>query len=150
MAIVQDTYLAAPVPGYPGMIANGETANRLSRNVEDAAGIGFGKATFRGTDDAGVTATPAAGTFMGITIADHGLALMPGGTADVIPQGRTAGLLNEGEIWVLAGSNTTDGAAVYVTAGGAFTATSTSNTAIPATFDDTVSSGAPVRLRVVR
>lgn len=150
MAIVQDTYLATPAVGYPGMVANGETSNRLSRNVEDASGIGFGKATFRGSDDAGVTATPAAGTFMGITIADHGLSLVPGGTADVTPQGRTVGLLNEGEIWVLAGSNTTDGAAVYVTSAGAFTATSSGNTAIPATFDDTVSSGAPVRLRVVR
>jgi hypothetical protein len=150
MAIVQDTYNAAPAVGYPGMVANGETSNRLSRTVEDAGGIGFGKATFRGAGDHGITATPATGNFMGVTIADHGLALVPGGTADVVPQGREVGLLNEGSIWVLAGSNTTDGADAYVTSGGAFTTTSSGNTAIPAKFDDTVSSGAPVRLRVVR
>lgn len=150
MAIIQDTYLSAPANGYPGMVANGETSNRLSRTIEDAAGIAFGKAAFRGSADMGVTATPAAGTFMGITIADHGLSILPGGTADVFPQGRTVALINEGEIWVLAGSNTTDGAAVYVTAGGAFTTSNSGTTAIPAVFDDTVSSGAPVRLRIVR
>lgn len=151
MAVVQSTYAASIAPGYPGMVANGETSNRLSRTVEDAAGIAFGKAAFRGTGDNGVTATPAAGTFMGIVIADHGIQPLPGGVAaDIVPQYVSAALLNEGEIWVIAGSNTTDGAAVYVTAGGAFTTSNTSTTAIPATFDDTVSSGAPVRLRVAR
>lgn len=151
MAIVQDTYNSAPAVGYPGMVANGETSNRISRTVEDAAGIAFGKAAFRGAGDHGVTATPAAGTFMGIVMADHGLAVIPGGpAADIVPQYREAGLLNEGNIWVTAGSNTTDGAAVYVTSAGVFTATSSGNTAIPAVFDDTVSSGAVVRLRVRR
>lgn len=150
MAVVQDTYLLAPVVGYPGMIANGETSNRLSRTIEDVAGIGFGKAAFRGTGDMGITATPAATTFLGITIAHHGLAILPGGTADTYPQGHTVGLINEGEIWVLASANTTDGSPVYVTAGGLFTPVSTSNTLLPAVFDDTVTSGQPVRLRIVR
>ena len=56
--------------------------------------------------------------------------------------------MNEGVIWVTAGANTTQGAAAYVTSAGAFTPTSTSNTAIPAVFDDTVTSGSPVRLRI--
>lgn len=150
MAIVQDTYNDTIAVGFPGMVANGETSNRLSRTIEDAGGIAFGKAAFRGTGDHGITATPAAGTFMGITIADHGRALPPGATADTFSQYSSVGLLNEGEIFVTAGSNTTDGAAVYVTSGGAFTTTSGGNTAIPVTFDDTVSSGALVRLRVVR
>ena len=51
---------------------------------------------------------------------------------------------------VAAGSNTTKDAPVFVTAGGVFTATGTGNTAIPATFMDAVTSGAPVRIRVVQ
>lgn len=151
MAVVQNTFSETFAAGFPGQVANGETSNRLSRTVEDAAGIAFGKAAFRGTGDHGVTATPSAtaGAFMGITIADHGIMPLPGGAAaDIYPQYSTAGLLESGVIWVLAGSNTTDGAIVYVTSGGAFTATSSGNTAIPAVFDDTVSSGAVVRLRV--
>lgn len=148
MAVVQSTYNSTIAQGYPGMVANGETSNRLSRTIEDSAGIAFGKAAFRGSGDHGITATPAAGTFMGITIADHGVVLLVGGTADTFAQYANVPLLDRGEIWVTAGSNTTDGAQVYVTAGGAFTATSSSNTAIPAVFDDTVSSGALVRLRV--
>ncbi len=151
MAVVQSTYADTIPVGFPGMVANGEASNRLSRTVEDAAGIAFGKAAFRGSGDNGVTATPGAGTFMGITIADHGIQPVPGTVAaDIYPQYASAGLLNEGEIWVTAGSNTTDGAAVYVTSGGVFTATSSGNTAIPAVFDDTVSSGSLVRLRVAR
>lgn len=150
MAVVQNSFPATPALGYPGMVANGETSNRLTRTIEDAAGIAFGKAAFRGVGDHGITATPAAGTFMGISIATHGLAASLTGTADTYGQYASVPLLNEGEIWVTAGSNTTDGAAVYVTSAGVFTATSTSNTAIPAVFDDTVSSGALVRLRVAR
>ena len=150
MAITQDTYLDYPVAGFPGQVANGETSNRKSRTVEDAAGIAFGKAAFRGAGYRGCTATPTANTFLGIVIADHGRGLLPGATADTFAQYAEAGLFDEGVIWVVAGANTTAGAAAYVTAGGAITPTVGSNIAIPATFDDAVSSGAVVRLRVVR
>ena len=151
MAVVQDTYSENIPVGFPGMVANGETSNRISRTVEDAAGIAFGRAAFRGAGDHGVTATPGAGTFMGIAIADHGVQVRPGGVAaDIFPQYSTAGLMNEGVIWVLAGSNTTDGAAAYVTTAGVYTTTSTDNIALPAVFDDTVTSGNLVRLRVRR
>lgn len=150
MPVVQSTYSNSFLAGRPGQIANGETGNRISRTVEDSAGIPFGRAAFRGSGDHGVTATPASGTFMGVTIADVGDQALPGQTADVYQQYQTAGLLFEGVIWVTAGSNTTDGAAAFVTSAGAFTTASSGNTAIPAVFDDTVNSGAPVRLRIVR
>lgn len=145
---VQDTYLTDYAAGFPGMLANGETQNRISRTVEDAAGIAFGKAVFRGVDDHGVTATPAANTFMGITIADVGVVQGLTGTADVLPQNSTASLLKTGVIWVTVGANVTDGAAAYVTNAGAFTASASGNTALPARFDTTASSGGIARLRV--
>ncbi|TNC14906.1 hypothetical protein FF100_04845 [Methylobacterium terricola] len=155
MAVLQSTYTQSIAVGYPGMVANGEEGNRISRTVEDVAGLPFGRAAFRGVGDRGCTATPSAtaGAFLGISIAN--LAVQPtvgvvasGFAADIYHQNGEAGLMNEGVIFVTAGSNTTQGAAAYVTSAGAFTATSNSNTAIPAVFDDTVSSGTVVRLRV--
>jgi hypothetical protein len=152
MTVVQSTYSSTIASGYAGMVANGETSNRISRTVEDAAGIAFGKAAFRGSGDHGVTATPSA-NLMGIVIADHGIQPLPGGVAaDIYPQYSTAALLTQGVIWVVAGSDTTDGAAVYVGDGdpdtaGIFTTSSTGNVALTGwTFQDTVSSGALVRI----
>lgn len=151
MAItIQSTYSTDYTRGFPGMIANGETSNRISRTIEDAGGIAFGKAAFRGSGDHGVTATPAASTFMGIAIADAGMIPLPGATVDLYPQYATVGLLNEGEIFVTVGADVTDGAAAYVTSAGVFTGSSSGNTAIPAVFDETVSSGGICRLRVRR
>lgn len=152
---LQPTYgLAYPV-GYPGMVANGETYNRISRTIEDSAGIGFGKAAFRGAGDHGVTGTPATGTFMGVTIAD--LALQPlagviagGAVADTFPQYASVGLMNEGEIWVLTGEAVNDGDPAYVTSANVWMKTATSNTATPCSFDTSTSGAGLARLRVRR
>lgn len=148
MAIVQDTFNNAPARGYAGMVVNGETANVLSRTVEDAGGIAFGKAAYRGTGDHGCTGTPAAGTLLGFVEADHGSISLPGGVAaDIVPQYREAQIRNRGAICVVAGEAVTDGAAVYVTSAGAIVDTSTSNTAATGwEFDETAANGAIVRI----
>jgi hypothetical protein len=56
---LQSTFTETVAAGYPGMIANGETGNRISRTCEDSGGIGFGKAVYRGSGDHGCTATQA-------------------------------------------------------------------------------------------
>ena len=150
MAItVQDTYLTDYAQGFPGMLADGNTQSRPTGIIADAGGVAFGKAVFSTGVGRQVTATPGT-KFKGIVIADVGV--VPGltGTADTHGQFGTASLLDMGDIWVTAGSTTTKDAPAFVTAAGAFTATSTGNTAIPATFMDAVASGAPVRLRVVQ
>lgn len=151
MAItVQSTYTSTPAVGFAGMVANGEPSNRISRTVEDAGGIAFGKACFNGTGDHGCTATPAAGKFQGIAIADVGQVPGLGETADTIAQYKTLALLNEGVIYVSAAVAVNKGDAAYVTSGGAITNVSTSNTAIPAKFDGTIASAGIVPLRVTR
>lgn len=147
MAVVQSTYSETLPVGFPGMIANGETSNRISRTQEDATAIGFGKAVFRGAGDHGITATPSA-ALMGITIADPSVgATAAGAYADAFPQYSTVPILTQGVIWVAAGANTTDGAQVYVTPAGVFTPTSTDNQILAGWFfQDTVSSGALVRI----
>jgi hypothetical protein len=149
MAItIQSSYSSTIAVGFAGMLANGETQNRISRTIEDAAGISFGKAAFRGSGDHGVTLTPAAATFMGIVIADAGQVPGVGETADTIAQYQTVSLLTEGVIYVSASVAVADGDQAYVTSAGLITNVSTSNTAIPAKFDATTSAAGIVPLRV--
>lgn len=148
MAIVQDTYNAAPAKGYAGMVVNGETSNRISRTCEDAAGIAFGKACFRGTGDHGTTGTPgAAGTLLGISIADHGVQPLPGGVAaDIYPRYASVGIHNQGAIYVSPSVDVVDGAKVYITPAGLFTNVTNGGANYDAgaegwVYDETVSAG---------
>jgi len=146
---IQSTYLTDYVAGFPGMLADGNVTNRPSGTVEDSAGIAFGKACFQGTADRGITATPGT-KFKGVTIANAGVVPPIGGAVDTYLQYASASLCDMGDIWVTAGANVAAAAAVYVTSAGVFTSSSSGNTAIPATFIDTVLSGAPVRIRIVQ
>ena len=147
MAVVQSTYLDNFVAGYAGMVANGETSNRISRTVEDAAGIAFGKAVFRGVGDHGCTATPAAGMLLGISIAHEALGILPGEPADVYAQYKTAAIMTMGVIWVIAGEAVNDSDQAYVTAAGAIVKTAAGNTILTGWFfDTTAASGALVKL----
>lgn len=150
--IVQNTYLTDYARGFPGMLADGSTQNRISRTVEDSAGIGFGKACFQGATDHGVTATPGT-KFMGVTIADVGVIPFASGgpiASDTFPQGATASLLDMGNIFVTAAVSVTPEQPVYVTSAGLFTNVASGNTAIPAYFRETASAGAPVRMHIVQ
>lgn len=147
MAVLQSTYDSTLAPGYPGMVANAETSNRISRTVEDAAGIAFGKAAFRGAGDHGCTATPTAGKFLGIIIAHETLGASLLGTVDLFPVNATAPIMTQGVIWAIAGASVAANDQVYVTSAGAFTNVSTSNTILPGwVFDTTAASGSLVKL----
>lgn len=148
MAAYQDTYTALRPVGYAGMIANGETSNRISRTIEDAAGVAFGKPVFRGAGDHGVTATPSA-ALMGITIANYAAppVAATGVQADLYTQYSTAGILTQGVIWVQSSVAVADGDQAYVTAGGLLTNVSTSNTILTGWFfQDTLSAAGLTRL----
>lgn len=53
MATYQTSYGASQAHGLPGLVANSELSNRISRTVESAAGIEFGQPAFRGSGDHG-------------------------------------------------------------------------------------------------
>jgi len=154
MPVVQDTYSNYPASGYAGMVANGETSNRISRTIEDAAGVGFGVPVYRGSGDHGCTATVGtAATFLGFTIADHGIATVAGGTADVAPQYASVGILTGGVMWVNTIGAIADGAAVTI-GKGAGLADGIGNTAADATHiaatgwvtDDTLAASGLARI----
>lgn len=148
MAVYQDTYTAVRPVGYAGMIANGETSNRISRTVEDATPIPFGKPVFQGANQHGCTATPSA-NLLGMSIANYAAPAVAatGVQADSYPQGSTAGILTQGPIWVTAGVAVTARQQAYVTSAGVITNVSTSNTILTGWFfDDTISAAGLVRL----
>lgn len=147
MAVLQTTYTDQVAPGYPGLVVNAETRNIISRTIEDAAGITFGKAAFRGAQDHGCTGTPTAGKLLGITRDHETLALLPGATADTYPLTATVPIVTQGVIWVTAAAAVAPADQAYVTPAGAFTNVATSNVILPGwSFDTTAASGALVKL----
>lgn len=118
MAEVQTTYATDLAVGYAGMIANGETSNRITRTCEPAGGIGFGVPCYRGTGDHGCTDTVGTlATFLGWSIAHQALGLAPGGTVDEYAQYENVAIITSGAIFIQVTGAVTDGAAITVGAG---------------------------------
>lgn len=149
MAELQTSYTETVPAGYPGMIANGETSNRITRTCEDAAGIGFGKPVYRGAGDHGATGTIGTlATFLGFTIATSALGLVSGADADEYQRYDNMAILSSGAMYVTVVGAVTDGAAVTIGAGAGL-ADGIGATAADAThiatggwvFDQTVTSG---------
>ena len=149
MAELQTSYTETIPAGYAGMVANGETSNRITRTCEDSGGIGFGKAVFRGSGDHGCTATVGTtATFLGVTIATAGQALIAGQDADEYQRYDNVPIMTAGAIWVVAGEDVADGSQVYADdSTGAFVDTSTDNILLTGWFfDTTATSGNLVRI----
>jgi hypothetical protein len=119
MAELQTSYTDTVTKGYPGMVANGETSNRITRTCETAAGIAFGQPVWRGTGDHGCTSTVGTlATFYGWTIATAAQALVAGQDADEYQQYDNVAIMTLGAIYVNVKGAVTDGAAITVGTGG--------------------------------
>lgn len=148
MPTLQSTYTDDLAVAYAGMVANGETSNRITRTVETSAGIGFGRPVYRGSGDHGCTSTVGTlATFLGWTIATSAQAPVAGQDADEYQQYDNAAILTSGAIYVLVTGSVADGAAVTVGTGGG-AADGIGSTAADAThiatgwiFDETVTDG---------
>lgn len=113
---VQSAYATSYATGYAGMVANGETSNRISRTVETSGGAPFGAPLYRGTNDHGCsTAIGTLATFYGWAIADLGIVpVTVSGAVDTYPQYSTAGILTGGAIYVPVKGAVADGDAITV------------------------------------
>ena len=119
MAELQTTYTDTVAKGYAGMVANGETSNRITRTCEDSGGIAFGAPVYRGTGDHGCTGTVGTlATFLGFAIANSGQALIAGQDADEYQQYDNVAIMTSGAIFVPVKGAVTDGAALTVGTGG--------------------------------
>lgn len=137
MPAVQTTYTATMAAGLEGMVVNSEPEVVISRLVEGAAGIGFGKVAVQGTADNQIKPSAASTKYRGITVLD------PVRPSDKYDQYDTAAIMTKGVIWVQASVAVAVGDPVYyVPATGVFTNVSTSNTAIPNAIFDSSTAGA--------
>ena len=146
MAVLQNSFGEDITVGFPGMDADGDLSNIITRTLESAS-VGFGKAVFRGTNDRGAVTTPAAGKLLGFTLANPSLPVTADRAADTFITKDHLRINKRGQIWVTAGAAVADCDAVYVTSAGVITNVATDNVAATGwEFDDTAASGAPVRI----
>jgi hypothetical protein len=116
---LQTTFSDTVATGYAGMVADGETSNRITRSIEDAAGIAFGAPAYRGTGDHGCTGTVGTlATFLGWVIATSTPPLVAGQTADTYAQYANVPIITSGAIYLTVVGAVTDGAALTVGTGG--------------------------------
>lgn len=115
MATYQTTYANAPAKGLHGQIASEEKSNRISRTVENAAGIPFGTPVQRGAGDHGVVPFAAGGTFIGIAILNPSVPAVAAGSTlvDGYPQYFTGAFATMAQMYVTAGGAVADGNPVY-------------------------------------
>lgn len=123
--VVQTTYRPQLAAAVAGMIADEASAEVGTRQVETAAGIGFGVAVSQGVNDKGCIVGGTA--FIGITVRDVAQDRIPidplsstEAAADVYPQYSNAAILSRGDIWVVASATVTAGAALYYGSDGTF------------------------------
>lgn len=144
---VQTQYNATQAVAVEGAQATMVPATIISRTVEPAAGIGFGKAVSQGAADKGIVGFATGATkFVGITLLDRSVV----GTAanpDAFPQRASARVITKGDVWVVADVAVAAGDAVTLTATGAFS--NTGGTAVAGARWDT-STTAAGQLAVVR
>lgn len=148
MAVLQSTFAEDIPGGFPGMEADGELSNIISRTLEGSTDCEFGRPVYRGTDDKGCTLTVSANLY-GFAIAQKGLPVTADRPADVYAPGDTVAIKERGKIWVTSTTVTADGGQVYVTSAGAISNSSSGNTAATGWFfEDTLA--APGIVRIVR
>ena len=150
MPAVQTTFAASQPAGYLGMIADGEqVTNVISRIVDPATTnpIAFGDPALQGGSDYTVQSVAGgSGVFRGIAVRDPTL---PASAGDQYGATLTIALLTKGVIWVNAAAAVTAGQPVYVTAAGALTNVSTSNTTIAnAMWDSTTAAAGLAKVRL--
>lgn len=112
---VQDTYSTNIRKAVAGARANMEPVDLISRTVETAAGIGFGKVVQQGAGDNGCKSDltgMTAQTFLGITMLDRGIRPE---TPDKFAQYQSALIMRKGPIWVEVGEAVTPASIPTVT-----------------------------------
>lgn len=123
---LQDTYGASQPRFVEGMIPDMRTPGQdVSRIVETADGIGFGKVAVQGTADRHIKASAASAAFIGITVMDTTQ------LQDSYLQYSTARVRTKGPVVVTASVAVTAGQAAYfIPATGLLTNVATNNTQI--------------------
>jgi len=148
MAVLQSTFSEDIPYGYPGMEADGELSNTITRTLEGDTNCEFGRPVYRGTADKGCDLTVTADQLLGFAIAAKGLPVTADRPADVYAPLDNVAIKERGKIWVTCTTACADGAQVYVTSAGAVSNSSGGGN-VAATgwvFEDTLSAAGLTRI----
>lgn len=105
---VQSAYSETIRKGFPGMIADSEVANKVSR-VLQTGNLIFGIPAIKGNADRNCVIAATTGQFVGITVMDTTLLHA---TPDRYEAGDNVALMDKGVIWVTAGGTITPASVV--------------------------------------
>jgi hypothetical protein len=131
---IQTTYPSTMRPGVEGAIVNEEPVRLISRTVEDAAGIPYGRGVIQGVGDKGckLGAYTTEGAMIGVTVRERsGFAEFPNGFA----QHQSARIMRSGVIWVAVTNAVVAGDPAKIDATGKFGKGSGTNDVPHARFD---------------
>lgn len=146
----QSAYTSGFAAGLPGMIANEEKYNAISRTIKTPAGIAFGAPAMRGTGDHECLLFATGGKYLGIAVKTMAPEHRASGTAAILdgyPLNATASLCTQGQLFILADVAVVPGDPVYyVTATGRYSnVAGASNLLIPnAKFDTTATAAGQI------
>lgn len=144
---VQTTYSETIRAGVPGQIVNTEDAVLVSRTVETAAGIGFGKPVKQGTADKGVILFDG-GTVFGVTVRERSIDANDG---DDFGQYADARVMLKGVVWVTCATGCSAGDSVFVRPSNGDFQDSNANSGVQivgARWDTSAEAGAIAQLRL--
>ena len=119
MATYQTTYTNAPAKGVPGLVANEEKCNKISRTVSNAEGIVFGAPGFRVAGAGNDHKIAATGTlFLGLAVLSAAVPPVATGSTliDGYPRDFTGAFMTDGQMYVAAGAAVVPGDDVYYVA----------------------------------
>lgn len=143
----QDTYLDNLRPGVAGQIVDMSPRSLMSRTVEDAAGIAFGKPVEQGAAAEGCKIFDG-GTILGITVRERSLIAGNDKFAQYDSARIMAGL---GTVWVIATVDVLVGDPVYVRPSNATFQKDNTNSGVllpNARYDSAASAGGVVKVRL--
>lgn len=138
MPSVQTSYPGTQAAAYAGMQASMSPVDTISRVIETAGGIAPGAPAFQGSTDQACATTGAA--FLGVVLVDHFARPTTAGSDNIL-KGDTVTIMQKGTVWVTVSGAVTAQAPAYRTAGNAYTATATNNTAVNGVFETSASDG---------
>jgi len=143
MPPVQTSYGNFQLPGYLGMVANGEwVTNIVSRVVDPAATVAVapGDPVLQGAaEQLVVSGNGGSGVFRGVAIRD---ATLPPTAGDGFAPTVTVGVMTKGVVWVNAAAAVSPGQPAYLTASGQLTNVATGTTAISGALWESATTGA--------
>jgi len=146
MAVLQNTFGEDIAFGFPGMEADGELSNIVTRTLEGSTPLPFGRPVYKGVADRGVTLTVSA-NLEGFALASKGLPLTADRAADTYAPKDNVRVKERGKLWVQSTTAAARLDQVYVTPAGAITNSAGGNTAATGwKFDDTITAAGLVRI----